>query len=61
LLNQLESNYDCSNSGADLHQLIQELEELNATGENEDSKELTEKRNRLENQIHFIRNKCDIH
>jgi hypothetical protein len=61
LLNQLESNYDCSNAGIDLHQLKQELERLISRNENEDSIELTEIINRLENQIHFIQNKCDIH
>jgi ElaB/YqjD/DUF883 family membrane-anchored ribosome-binding protein len=61
LLNQLESNYDCSNAGTDLHQLKQELEELISKSKNEDSKELIEIKNRLENQISFIQNKCDIH
>jgi len=60
LLNQLESNYDCSNAGDDLHQLKQELEQLILTSVNEHSTEAQEMRNRLENQIHFIQNKCDI-
>jgi len=59
MLNQLESNYDCARAGDDLHQLIQELEQLKQSGNGtEDSKQMI---NRLENQIHFIKNKCDIH
>ncbi len=61
LLNQLESNYDCSNAGDDLHQLKQELEQLMETGGEGLSDETNEIKNRLENQIHFIQNKCDIH
>jgi len=59
MLNQLESNYDCSRAGDDLHQLIQELEQLKQSGKDtEDEKQTI---SRLENQIHFIKNKCDIH
>ncbi|RKP50160.1 DUF2524 domain-containing protein [Cohnella endophytica] len=61
MLNELESNYDCSNAGDDLHQLKQELEQLLAANGNEHSAEMNETKNRLENQIHFIQNKCDIH
>jgi ElaB/YqjD/DUF883 family membrane-anchored ribosome-binding protein len=60
LLNQLESNYDCSNAGTDLHELKQELEQLMASKGNDNSNETNEIKNRLENQIHFIQNKCDI-
>ncbi|MCD9020290.1 DUF2524 domain-containing protein [Cohnella silvisoli] len=60
MLNQLESDYDCSNAGDDLHQLKQELEKLIASSDNDHSAEVQETRNRLENQIHFIQNKCDI-
>lgn len=61
MLNQLESNYDCSNAGDDLHQLKQELEQLIESGGEGPSDETNEIKNRLENQIHFIQNKCDIH
>jgi ElaB/YqjD/DUF883 family membrane-anchored ribosome-binding protein len=61
LINQLESDYDCSNAGDDLHQLKQELEQLIANSNSENSSEATENLHRLENQIHFIQNKCDIH
>jgi len=61
MLNQLESSYDCSNAGDDLHQLIQELEQLTQGTQNTQiSLETQEQINRLENQIHFIKNKCDI-
>ena len=60
MLDQLESNYDCSNAGDDLHRLKQELEQWKSKG-GELTKEETEIVNRLENQIQFIRNKCDIH
>lgn len=58
MLNQLESNYDCANANDDLPRLLQELEQWNAKSEL--SQEEQEYRNRLENQIRFIRNKCDI-
>lgn len=58
MLDNLESNYDCANAGDDLHQLKQELESLR-TQQAED-KESQEMINRLENQISFILNKCDI-
>ncbi|MBA2937884.1 DUF2524 domain-containing protein [Paenibacillus sp. CGMCC 1.16610] len=51
MLNDLDSNYDCANAGNDLHNLIQELEQFEGP---------EEQRNRLENQIHFIQNKCSI-
>jgi hypothetical protein len=51
MLDNLESNYDCANAGSDLHNLIQELEQFEGP---------EEQRNRLENQIHFIQNKCSI-
>jgi hypothetical protein len=59
LLEQLESNYDCANASADLHELKQELESLQTGADH--SIEEQEVINRLENQIHFILNKCDIH
>jgi hypothetical protein len=58
LIDNLESNYDCANASEDLHLLLKELEELNGGGGSADTEE---RRNRLENQISFIRNKCDIH
>lgn len=61
MINQLESDYDCSNAGDDLHQLKQKLEQLITNNNGERSTEATENLNRLKNQIHFIQNKCDIH
>ncbi|MDQ0113735.1 DUF2524 domain-containing protein [Paenibacillus harenae] len=58
MLDNLESNYDCANAGDDLHQLKQELKSLRELqGEDKESQETI---NRLENQISFILNKCDI-
>ncbi|MDG0795122.1 DUF2524 domain-containing protein [Cohnella ginsengisoli] len=58
MLDNLESNYDCSNAGDDLHQLKQELAELRGRGaEDPESQAVI---NRLENQINFILNKCDF-
>ncbi|MGO4185038.1 DUF2524 domain-containing protein [Paenibacillus sp. MCAF9] len=58
MLDNLESNYNCANAGDDLHQLKQELESLRKQqGEDKESQETI---NRLENQISFILNKCDI-
>ncbi|WP_276353271.1 DUF2524 domain-containing protein [Cohnella caldifontis] len=58
MLDNLESQYDCSNAGEDLHQLKQELAALRGQG-SEDA-ETQERINRLENQISFIHNKCGI-
>lgn len=58
MLDNLESNYDCANAGNDLHQLKQELESLRERQLND--RESQEAINRLENQISFILNKCDI-
>lgn len=51
---QLESNYDCANASSDLPRLLQQLEEMKS------SENSQEELNHLENQIHFIRNKCEI-
>ncbi|MNQ67966.1 hypothetical protein D3C85_825080 [compost metagenome] len=51
MLENVESNYDCANAGDDLHNLIQELQQFQGS---------EEQRNRLENQIQFIQNKCSI-
>ncbi|NOU86871.1 DUF2524 domain-containing protein [Paenibacillus sp. LMG 31460] len=59
MLDQLESNYDCANAGSDLHSLKQELEQFQGQAASSDN-EQEEHRNRLENQIRFIENKCSI-
>ncbi|GIO66001.1 DUF2524 domain-containing protein [Paenibacillus sp. JTLBN-2024] len=58
MLDNLESSYDCSRAGDDLHQLKQELASLRGLGR--EDQETQEQINRLENQIAFIMNKCDI-
>lgn len=58
MLDNLESHYDCANAGEDLHRLKQELAVLQEQADG--SKEAQEQMNRLENQISFIMNKCDI-
>ncbi|CAG7612279.1 hypothetical protein PAESOLCIP111_01510 [Paenibacillus solanacearum] len=55
MIDNLESSYDCSHAGNDLKQLQDELQSLQASGEDGQ-----EQQNRLENQIRFIKNKCDI-
>lgn len=60
MLEQLESNYDCSNAGSDLPKLLQELDDRRAEAGDNASLEDREMLNRLENQISFIRNKCRI-
>jgi hypothetical protein len=58
MLDNLESNYNCANAGRDLHELKQELASLrDHSVENHESQETI---NRIENQISFILNKCDI-
>ncbi|WP_138495016.1 DUF2524 domain-containing protein [Paenibacillus pinistramenti] len=58
MIENLESSYDCANAGGDLPKLKQELEALQAQGAKD--KKTQETINRLENQINFIMNKCDI-
>jgi hypothetical protein len=58
MLDNLESNYDCAHAGDDLHQLKQELESLRE--QQAEDKESQETLHRLENQISFILNKCNI-
>jgi len=58
MLENLESNYNCANASEDLHQLKQELAELNHQEPMDEASQ--EHINRLENQISFILNKCDI-
>lgn len=58
MIDNLESNYNCANAGQDLHQLKQELAALQEQGVNDQASKETI--HRLENQISFILNKCDI-
>ncbi|MNF09146.1 hypothetical protein D3C80_2097350 [compost metagenome] len=58
MLDNLESDYNCAQAGDDLHSLKQQLATLR--GQGLVSKETQEQINRLENQISFIMNKCDI-
>ncbi|MFG1732625.1 hypothetical protein PAEVO_14850 [Paenibacillus sp. GM2FR] len=58
MLDNLESDYDCAKASDDLHRLKQELTALREQGA--EDKETQEQLNRLENQISFIMNKCDI-
>jgi len=60
MLDQLESNYDCANASEDLPKLLKELEDMKANAGSDASQGTIDMINRLENQIHFIRNKCDI-
>ncbi|QGQ99671.1 DUF2524 domain-containing protein [Paenibacillus psychroresistens] len=58
MMDNLESNYDCADAGGDLHKLKQELAMHRGRPiENQQSQEMI---SRLENQISFILNKCDI-
>lgn len=58
MLDTLESQYDCSRAGDDIHSLKQELAALKER--QSPDKETQETMNRIENQISFIMNKCDI-
>ncbi|MFC5651285.1 DUF2524 domain-containing protein [Paenibacillus solisilvae] len=58
MIHNLESNYNCANAGEDLHQLKSELASLR--GQDAQDEEWQQTINRLENQISFILNKCDI-
>lgn len=59
MLDHLESDYDCARAGEDLHRLKQELASMRGLGQADPQTQ--EQINRLENQIAFIMNKCDIH
>lgn len=58
MLDNLESDYNCAKASDDLHQLKLELAALREQGT--EGQETQEQLNRLENQISFIMNKCDI-
>lgn len=60
MIKNLESNYNCAQASADLHQLKEEWKSLQASKAAPPSPEWQEQMNRLENQIRFIQNKCDI-
>ena len=60
MLENLESEYNCSNASNDLPNLLQELDRLELGAQGEQSEEQKQHINRVRNQIHFIRNKCDI-
>ncbi|GAC43535.1 hypothetical protein [Paenibacillus popilliae] len=57
----LDSSYDCSLTSQDVPKLKSELESLKRQVQTEtSSKELQEAINRVENQLHFIKNKCSL-
>ncbi|GGG72995.1 DUF2524 domain-containing protein [Paenibacillus radicis (ex Gao et al. 2016)] len=58
MLDNLESSYDCANAGDDLHAIKRELAELRGSSAEDPESQLAI--NRLENQLLFIMNKCDI-
>lgn len=60
MLDQVESNYNCANASTDLPNLLQELNQLELAAQGGHSDEQQQQLNRIRNQIHFIRNKCDI-
>jgi ElaB/YqjD/DUF883 family membrane-anchored ribosome-binding protein len=55
-MRNLESDYDCSRASEDLQGLQAALEQL----ERENGRVNEEERNRIRNQIEFIKNKCSI-
>ncbi len=58
MVDQLESDYDCANASADLMEIQQSLAQLQAKAERTEQEQ--QELNRLHNQIHFIKTKCDI-
>ncbi|OBZ16723.1 MULTISPECIES: hypothetical protein [Bacillales] len=60
MLENVDSSYNCSNASHDLPSLLQELEQLELGAQSGQTEEEQQHINRLRNQIHFIRNKCDI-
>ncbi|TVY11521.1 DUF2524 domain-containing protein [Paenibacillus cremeus] len=59
MIDNLESNYNCASAGTDLHELQSQLDALQSS--DTDNLDTQQQVNRLENQIRFIKNKCDIH
>ena len=60
-MHNLDSSYDCSLTAEDVPRLKSELESLKRQAHSEiSSKELQEAINRVENQLHFIKNKCSL-
>lgn len=58
-MDNVESDYSCANASEDLHRLTNQLRELESDPSG--SRATEEHRNRIRNQIEFIRNKCHIH
>jgi hypothetical protein len=58
MVDNLTSQYNCAHAGEDLHQLKEELASLRGSGAEDEASQ--QEINRLENQISFILNKCDI-
>ncbi|WP_336772635.1 DUF2524 domain-containing protein [Paenibacillus sp. MMO-58] len=58
MTSDLNSSYDCANASSDLPNLIAQLDSLRNGSAS--TAEQQEEINRLENQIRFIQNKCDI-
>ncbi|WP_336786290.1 DUF2524 family protein [Paenibacillus sp. MMO-177] len=58
MTSDLNSSYDCANASTDLPNLISQLDSLRNGSAS--TAEQQEEINRLENQIRFIQNKCDI-
>ncbi|MCE5172945.1 DUF2524 domain-containing protein [Paenibacillus profundus] len=61
MLDNIESDYNCARVNDDLPQLIAELESLRTKAIGGMSDEIEQEMNRVENQIHFIKNKCSLH
>ena len=58
MADQLESDYDCANASTDLMEIEQALDQLQAKPNRSEQEQ--QELNRLHNQIHFIKTKCDI-
>ncbi|GFN32063.1 DUF2524 domain-containing protein [Paenibacillus xylaniclasticus] len=58
MTHNLESDYDCANASNDLPELIAQLQSLRSQHPLSDKQQ--QLANHLDNQIRFIRNKCDI-
>ncbi|BFH67538.1 MAG: DUF2524 domain-containing protein [Paenibacillus dendritiformis] len=60
-MHNLDSSYDCSLTSQDVPKLKSELASLKRQAQTDtSSKELREAINRVENQLHFIKNKCSL-
>lgn len=54
----LNSNYSCANANTDVPRLKKQLQQLQA--QQDGSVELAQQLNHVNNELHFVKKKCDL-